>query len=199
METGTHTAIPGQGTRPPPLHAPDLEDRVASLEQDVARLRSTTPDSNKITLLFFSGEQDKVLAGLMIATTAASMGMDVTAFFTFWGINTLKEKRLYAGKDMKERMIDMMTPKGAGHMGVSQLNMLGAGAAMLKQMMKEKDVVSVDELLDLARDAGVHLIACSMTMQVMGLKPEELMQDIDVAGAASYLAEASHSGCTLFI
>ena len=198
METGTHTAIPGQGTRPP-LHAPDLEDRVASLEQDVARLRSTTPDSNKITLLFFSGEQDKVLAGLMIATTAASMGMDVTAFFTFWGINTLKEKRLYAGKDMKERMIDMMTPKGAGHMGVSQLNMLGAGAAMLKQMMKEKDVVSVDELLDLARDAGVHLIACSMTMQVMGLKPEELMQDIDVAGAASYLAEASHSGCTLFI
>jgi len=176
-----------------------LEQRVALLEQELEQLRRTTPDANKVTLLIFSGEQDKALAGLVIATTAASLGMDVTLFFTFWGINVLKQKRVYSGKDIKEKMIDFMTPKGAGHMGVSQMNMLGLGANMLQQMMKDKNVVSADELLALARENGVHIIACSMTLQVMGIKAEELMDGIEVAGAASYLESASRSGCTLFI
>ena len=111
----------------------------------------------------------------------------------------LKEKRSYAGKDVKERMIDMMTPAGPGSMGVSQMNMLGAGRMMLKQMMKDKDIVSADELLEIARDSGVRLVACSMTMQVMGIREEELAPGIEVAGAASYLVDASRSGCTLFI
>ena len=96
-------------------------------------------------------------------------------------------------------MIDFMTPAGASHMGVSQLNMLGMGAVMLQQMMKDKNIVSADELLEYARNAGVNIVACSMTMQVMGIKPEELTDGINVAGAASYLTEASRSGCTLFI
>lgn len=176
-----------------------LEERIAQLEQEVESLRAKTPDANKATLLFFSGDQDKALAGLMIGTTAASMGMDVTMFFTFWGVNVLKQKRSYSGKDLKEKMIDLMTPAGADHMGVSQLNMLGMGPMMLKMMMKDKNVVSADEMLELARDSGVHIIACSTTMQVMGFKSEELLDGIEVAGAASYMAEASHSGCTLFI
>ncbi len=190
----------GGATRYTPLINPlQLEERVAELEQEVETLRRTTPDANKVTLLIFSGDQDKALAGLMIATTAASMGMDVTVFFTFWGINVLKQKRSYSGKDIKEKMIDLMTPAGANHMGVSQLNMLGMGPMMLKMMMKDKNVVSADELLELARDAGVHVIACSMTMQVMGFRKDELVDGIDVAGAATYLADASRSGCTLFI
>ena len=136
-----------------------------------------------MTLLVFSGELDKVLAGLMIAATAASLGMSVTVFFTFWGLNVLKEKRSYSGKDIKERMIDMMTPTGPGNMGVSQMNMLGAGRMML----------------DIARESGVRLVACSMTMQVMGIRESELTDDIEIAGAASYLMDASRSGCTLFI
>jgi peroxiredoxin family protein len=183
----------------PPLSLLSTEERLNALESGLNKLREETPDANKITLLFFSGEQDKVMAGLMIAATAASMGQDVTAFFTFWGINALKEKRLYSGKDLKEKMIDLMTPAGASHMGVSQLNMLGMGPMMLKQMMKEKNIVSVEELLSLCKESGVRIVACSMTMQVMGIKPEELAPNIEVAGAASYLAEANHSGCTLFI
>ena len=195
---------PGAETTRAPLAQPGIEQfnneqRITLLEQEIAQLRRATPDANKATLLVFSGEQDKVLAGLMIATTAASLGMEVTLFFTFWGINTLKEKRLYAGKDIKEKMIDFMTPRGADHMGVSQMNMMGIGAAMLQQMMKDKNVVSADDLLELARDAGVKIVACSMTMQVMGIRDEELMDGIEVAGAASYLTEASRSGCTLFI
>lgn len=198
-QTQTNTTTTRGSTIQPGIESFSTEQRIALLEQEVEDLRRTTPDANKVTLLIFSGDQDKALAGLMIATTAASMGMDVTVFFTFWGINVLKQKRLYSGKDIKEKMIDFMTPTGADHMGVSQMNMLGMGANMLKQMMKEKNVVSADELLNLARESGVNIIACSMTLQVMGIKQEELMEGIDVAGAASYLTEASRSGCTLFI
>jgi peroxiredoxin family protein len=183
----------------PPLSLLSTEERMDALESELVKLRKETPDANKVTLLLFSGEQDKIMAGLMIAATAASMGQNVTAFFTFWGINALKEKRLYSGKDLKEKMIDLMTPAGASHMGVSQLNMLGMGAMMLKQMMKDKNIVSVEELLSLCKESGVRIVACSMTMQVMGIRAEELSPDIEVAGAASYLNEASHSGCTLFI
>lgn len=174
-------------------------EQLAELEARLSRLEETVPRSDRITLLVFSGELDKVLASLMIATTAASMGMNVTVFFTFWGLNVLKEKRTFSGKAVKERMIDLMTPSGPGSMGVSQLNMLGAGRAMLKLMMKEKDIVSADELLEIARDSGVKLVACSMTMQVMGIREEELGDGLEIAGAASYLVDASRSGCTLFI
>ncbi len=200
MATHAHTDTGTRATNVAPgIHNFSADDRLALLEQEVQELRRNTPDSNKVTLLIFSGDQDKALAGLTIATTAAAMGMDVTIFFTFWGINILKRKRLYAGKDFKEKMIDFMTPTGAGNMGVSQLNMLGAGAGMLKQMMQDKNVTSADDLLNLAIDNGAHVIACSMTLQVMGIKEEELVDGIEVAGAASYLTDASRSGCTLFI
>lgn len=182
-----------------PTSLATVEDRLDLLEQQVSRIEKTAPRADKVTLLVFSGELDKVLASLMIATTAASLGMEVTVFFTFWGINVLKEKRSYAGKDIKERMIDIMTPAGPEMMGVSQLNMLGAGRTMLKQMMKEKDIVTAEELLGLAKESGVKLVACSMTMQVMGIREDELTDDIEIAGAASYLVDASRSGCTLFI
>jgi peroxiredoxin family protein len=190
---------PGQQQEFRPPTVTPIEQRLEDLEAQVSRLEASAPRADKVTLLIFSGELDKVLAGLMIATTAASMGMGVTVFFTFWGLNVLKERRTYSGKDIKERMIDMMTPTGPGSMGVSQLNMLGAGRAMLKQMMKEKDVISADELLVIARENGVRLVACSMTMQVMGIKESELTDEIEIAGAASYLVDASRSGCTLFI
>jgi peroxiredoxin family protein len=182
-----------------PLTDELLGQRIKRMEERLHRLEVAAPRSDKVTLLVFSGELDKVLAGLMIGTTASSLGMDVTIFFTFWGLNVLKEKRTYSGKHVKERMIDMMTPAGPGSMGVSQLNMLGAGRAMFKQMMKEKEIVSADELLNIARESGVKLVACSMTMQVMGIRKQELMSGIEVAGAASYLMDASRSGCTLFI
>ncbi|MEE9421997.1 MAG: DsrE/DsrF/DrsH-like family protein [Gammaproteobacteria bacterium] len=199
MNPGMNTPQSNTDSAFSPLSLLSTEERLDALESELIKLRKETPDANKVTLLLFSGEQDKIMAGLMIAATAASMGQDVTAFFTFWGINALKEKRLYSGKDLKEKMIDMMTPAGASHMGVSQLNMLGMGAMMLKQMMKDKNIVSVEELLSLCKESRVRIVACSMTMQVMGIRAEELAPDIEVAGAASYLNEASRSGCTLFI
>jgi peroxiredoxin family protein len=184
---------------PTPSQAQAFEARIASLEKEVQRLRELTPRSDKVTLLVFSGELDRILAGLIIATTAASLDKEVTIFFTFWGINALKEKRVLENKGLMEKAIDLMTPTGASHMGLSQMNMLGAGAAMLKRMMKEKGVVSVDELLEIAKDSGVKLVACSMTMQVMGIRQEELTEHVEIGGAATYLEDASRSGITLFV
>ncbi len=198
MQRSTHTTPGTDAVRAIPMPLP-LEDRVEALENELANLRAHVPDSNKACLLVFSGNLDKSLAALIIATTAASMGMEVTIFFTFWGINILKEKRSLQGKDIMEKMLDVMTPAGASGMGVSQMNMVGAGAAMLKHMMKQKNIVSVDELLDLAREGGVKMMVCGMTMQVMNIREEELAEGIEVAGAASYLEDAAHAGLTLFI
>jgi len=198
MEPGIEysSAQPQQVYHPP---SSSHESHPGQLEQTVRHLERTAPETDKVTLLIFSGELDRVLAGLAIAATAASLGMDVMVFFTFWGINVLKEKRSYSGKDIKERMIDILTPAGPGRMGVSRVNMLGAGRTMLKQMMKKKDIVSAEELLEIARESGVRLVACSMTMQVMGIRGDELTQDIEVAGAASYLVDASRSDWMLYI
>lgn len=178
---------------------PHLENRIMRLERELQQLRETTPRSDNVSLVIFSGELDKAISGLMIATTAASLGMNVTVFFTFWGINILKEKKIYEGKEIMEKMIDLMTPAGASQMRVSQMNMLGAGAAMLKRMMKDKDIISVEELLNVCKESGVNIMVCSMTMQVMGIKEQELMPEIEVAGAASFMYNASRSACTLFI
>jgi peroxiredoxin family protein len=177
----------------------EFEQRLAILEKELDQLRASVPDANKVTLLAFSGNLDKLLAGLIVATTAASLGMEVTVFFTFWGINALKQRRLMQGKGVMSRAIDLMTPAGPDNMPVSQLDMLGAGRVMLRKMMADKGMISPSELLQEARQAGVKLIACSMTMQVMDIRPEELDEDIEVAGAAGYLMHASRSGCTLFV
>lgn len=195
----SHSNLRAETFKGPIMQQYEVESRLNHLEQELEHLRATTPDANKVTLLVFSGDLDKALAGLTIAMTAAAMDMDVTLFFTFWGINILKHKRVYSGKNIKEKMIDFMTPTGAGHMGVSKMNMMGMGSLMLQQMMKDRHVVTAGELLDLAKENGVKIVACSMTMQVMGLKEEELTDGIEIGGAATYLTDASHSGCTLFI
>ena len=104
MDTKTDTSsLPGIQLQDLPL-----EERVANLEQELLHLRENAPRADKATLLIFSGDLDKVLAGLVIATTAAAMGMEVTCYFTFWGLNVLKERRLYEGKAVMERMLDLM-------------------------------------------------------------------------------------------
>jgi peroxiredoxin family protein len=176
-----------------------LEQRLDVLEDAMAELRRNVPDSGKVTLLFFSSDLDKVLAGLIIAATAASMGMQVTAFFTFWGINVLKKQRIMTSKTLPERLLGLVTPAGPARMPVSRMNMLGAGRSMLTAMMKHRRVASADELLQLAVEHDVRLVACSTTLQVMGIHREELLDAAEVAGAAAYLGDASRSGCTLFI
>lgn len=176
-----------------------LEERIARLEREIQVLRDSTPRSDKVTLVVFSDDLDKALAALVIATAASSLDMDTSLFFTFWGLNVLKERRVFEGKDLIHRLLECFTPASAKDLSVSHMNMLGAGAAMLKKIMEEKHVLSVEEFLSLAKESGVKLYVCSMSMEVMGIQPKELTEGVQIAGVATYIQEARDSGITLFI
>lgn len=176
----------------------EIEERLKALETQVQQIREELPD-NKVSIIVFSGDLDKVLASFVIATGAATLGMDVSMFFAFWGLNALKKRRDLSGKNFLEKMFALMTPAGTEGLGVSKMNFFGIGAKMLRAMMKQKRVASLEELVEMARDFGVKIIACQMAMEVMGVKPDELWDGIEFGGVASFLAEAQKSKVTLFI
>ncbi len=175
-----------------------IEERLKALETQMQQVREELPD-NRVSIIVFSGDLDKVLASFVIATGAAASGMEVSMFFTFWGLNALKKKRDLSGKNFMEKMFALMTPVGTQGLGVSKMNFFGIGAKMLRAMMKQKQVASLEELAEMARELGVKIIACQMAMDVMGLKREELWDGIEVGGVAAFLAEATKSKVTLFI
>lgn len=156
--------------------------------------------ADKKTIIVFSGDMDKVMASLIIANGAAAMGSDVTMFFTFWGLNTLrKAQKIKVKKDFMEKMFGWMMPRGTEKMGLSKMNYFGMGAAMMKSIMKKKNVNSLPDLLESAQMMGVKMIACTMSMDVMGIREEELIDGIELAGVASYLGEADEANVNLFI
>lgn len=152
------------------------------------------------TLIVFSGDLDKVLASFIIANGAASMGRPVTMFFTFWGLNALRKSD---GKSVKkpfmDKMFGMMMPKGSKKLKLSNMNMGGMGTAMMKKVMKDKNVDSLEALMKQAMANGVKLVACTMSMDVMGITREELIEGVEFAGVASYLGDAEESNVNLFI
>ncbi|WP_416825399.1 CoA-disulfide reductase [Ectobacillus polymachus] len=152
------------------------------------------------TIVVFSGDLDKALASFIIANGAAAMGKKVTMFFTFWGLNILrKEAAPRVEKDSVEKMFGMMMPKGPDELPLSKMNMGGMGTKMMKHVMNKKNVASLPSLIQTAQQAGVKLIACTMSMDVMGIKKEELLDDIEYAGVATYLSDTEDAGLNLFI
>ena len=152
------------------------------------------------TLIVFSGDLDKVLASFIIANGAASMGRPVTMFFTFWGLNALrKSDGPSLKKPFMDRMFGAMMPKGSKKLKLSKMNMAGLGTAMMKKVMQDKNVDSLETLMQHAIKNGVRVVACTMSMDIMGIKKEELIDGIDFAGVASYLGDAEESNVNLFI
>ncbi len=156
--------------------------------------------NKKKTIIVFSGDLDKVMASFIIANGAASMGSEVTMFFTFWGINVLrKENPPAVEKTFIEKMFGWMMPKGANKLPLSKMNMGGLGTIMMKGIMSKKNVASLPELIEQAKKVGVKLVVCSMSMDVMGIKREELIDGIEEGGVAAYLAKAEAGNVNLFI
>lgn len=154
----------------------------------------------KTTIILFSGDLDKAIAAFIIANGAAAYGHEVTVFCTFWGLNVLrKDQRVPVKKGMLERMFGRMMPRGAKRLGLSRMNFAGIGPKLIRHIMKKYNALSLPELIDLAREQGVKLVACTMTMDLLGLQKEELLDDIDYAGVAAYLGDASESKVNLFI
>ena len=152
------------------------------------------------TIIVFSGDLDKVLASFIIANGAAAMGRHVTMFFTFWGLNVLrKSNKQKVDKTFIEAMFGAMMPRGVNKLKLSKMNMMGMGTAMMKMIMKKKNVDSLETLIRKAMAAGVKIVACTMSMDVMGIKEEELIDGIELAGVGAYLGDAEESNVNLFI
>ncbi|CAH2212056.1 CoA-disulfide reductase [Tepidibacter aestuarii] len=159
-----------------------------------------TETKDGATMVVFSGDLDKAIASFIIATGAASMGKKVTMFFTFWGLNVLrKHDAPNVEKDTLEKMFSMMMPKGPSKLPLSKMQMGGMGPKMINHVMAKKNVDSLETLMKNAMDLGVKIVACSMSMDVMGLKEEEFIDGVEIGGVASYLGAAEDSGLNLFI
>jgi len=158
------------------------------------------PDGKDTTLIVFSDDMDRALASLVIANGAATTGKKVTIFFTFWGLNVIKRKKKPSvRKDFMGRMFGLMLPGSLHKLTLSKLNMGGMGSWMMKLRMKALGIDSLQTMLDSAKAAGVRLVACNMSMDVMGVKPEELIDGVEFGGVATMLEAAESSRGTFFI
>lgn len=157
--------------------------------------------SEKLTLIVFSGDMDKALAALNLALGASSMGMEVSMFFTFWGLNVIKKDRgRIKSRGIMRKMLNFMNRGGTSRLPLSQFHMFGLGKWMMAKLMKDVQFPSAGELLDLAHESGVKFIACTTSMGMMGISKEAFIPEVDsYAGVATYLAEARDAKINLFI
>jgi peroxiredoxin family protein len=179
----------------------NIETQLEELRAQVEAVSKRTAE-NKLAMIVFSGDMDKVLASFVIATGAVAMGMEVVMFFTFWGTPVLRDKqKKVGGKDMMGKMFGAMLPTGTGDVKLSKMNMGGMGTAMMKSLMKKKNVASLEEMLALAEELGVNIYVCEMSMDLMGFSRDEFIdyKDLGFAGVATFLAEAQNAKVQLFI
>jgi peroxiredoxin family protein len=178
-----------------------MMEQVSDLRAQVDTMSKNAPE-NKLAMVVFSGDLDKVLASFIIATGAVAMGMDVVMFFTFWGTPVLRDKKKRAGgKDLMGKMFGRMLPKGTNEVKLSKMNMGGMGTGMMKSLMKKKNVASLEQMMEMAGELGVRIFICEMSMDLMGFKREEMIDfpNLTYCGVATFLQEASTSKVQLFI
>ena len=143
---------------------------------------------------------DKALAAFVIANGAASMGKKVTMFFTFWGLNVIKRtEKESVKKDFIGKLFGLLLPKGASSLRLSKMNMFGLGGKMMRFVMRKRKIDSLESLIEQAKSNGIEFIACKMSMEVMGIKEEELMEGVNFAGVATYLERSEEANMSLFI
>jgi peroxiredoxin family protein len=200
------------------LAVPSLESRLAALEHEVRALAQGSLEQSrrleltaeaqkgigqqdKLSLIVFSGSLDRLLAAFILATGAAAMGMQVSMFFTFWGTSALRREAVQVKKSLIERVFGWMLPRGTKRLPLSQLNMGGVGPAMIRHLMKKNGAASLEEMLELSKELGVQLNVCTMSMELLGLKPEELVDypERGFCGVAKFLETASPGKITMFV
>lgn len=161
---------------------------------------SNACETKNKTMVVFSGDLDRAIASFIIGNGAAAMGGKVTMFFTFWGINILRKSGpVTAKKTFVENMFGRMMPKGSTKLKLSQMNMGGMGATMIRRLMMDKNVGSLESLIQQAQKSGVELVACQMSMDLLGIKQEELLDGVKIGGVGYYLGEAEEAAVNLFI
>jgi peroxiredoxin family protein len=175
-------------------------EAVAEQPAEEAAPEPSKPEPEKMVLIAASGDLDKAWPVLILATTGAAYGMDVTVFFTFWGLQILKKPGAKAGDDWRQKMMGMMDRGTTEHLKLSRMNFGGLGAKMMKDLADEKNVASVQELLEVAQQLGVKLWPCQMTMDLMGLGKDDLIDDLpQPVGAGSAISLMKEASIQLFI
>ncbi len=158
------------------------------------------PTKQKSTIVFFSGDLDKAIAAFIIANGAAAYDHEVTIFFTFWGLNAMrKDEVVKVKKGLLEKAFGWMMPRGSKKLELSKMNFMGMGPKMINHVIKKHNALSLPQLIELAKEQGVKLVACTMTMDLLGLKQEELIDGLEYAGVAAYLGDATDAKVNLFI
>lgn len=202
----------------PQLASASVESRLSALESEVrslarssleqgSRLDQTSElfrgagQQERLSLIVFSGSLDRLIAAFVLATGAAAMGMQVSMFFTFWGTAALRREQVQVKKTLLERMFGWMLPKGVKKLPLSQMNMAGGGPAMIRYVMKKNGVASVEEMIELSKELGVELNVCSMSMDLLGMKPDELIEypGRTFCGVAKFLETAAPGKITMFL
>ena len=189
-------------TAPSASGEPDA--RLAALEAEVKRLGGlvgTGGQQEKLSLIVFSGSLDRLIAAFVLATGAAAMGMQVSMFFTFWATSALRRDNVRVKKGLLARLFGWMLPKGVKELPLSQMNMAGGGPKMIRYVMKKNGVASVEEMIELAKELGVELHVCSMSMDLLGIVPDELIDypNKTFCGVAKFLETAAPGKITMFL
>lgn len=172
----------------------------ARIKKEIKKENNTVVKKNNKSMIVFSNDLDKAIASFIIANGAAAMGRKVTMFFTFWGLNILrKSEGPGVKKDFISRMFGVMMPKGSKKLSLSKMNMAGMGPKMIRYLMNKKEVYSLEVLIEQAKQNGIEFVACNMSMDIMGIKKEELIDGVTIGGVASFLGSAEESDMNLFI
>jgi peroxiredoxin family protein len=198
--------------------SPTVEARLSALEAEIRALSQATAkqgaqldsavelvkgagQQEKLSLIVFSGSLDRLIAAFVLATGAAAMGMQVSMFFTFWGTAALRKPSASVKKTLLERLFGWMLPRGVKKLPLSQMNMAGGGPAMIRYIMKKNGVASVEEMIELSKELGVELNVCTMSMDLLGMKPDELIDypGKSYCGVAKFLETAAPGKITMFL
>ncbi len=173
----------------------------ARIKKDIKKeIAPALQKNNNKSMIVFSNDLDKAIASFIIANGAAAMGRKVTMFFTFWGLNILRKPEAHSvKKDFISRMFGVMMPKGSKKLSLSKMNMAGMGPRMIRYLMNKKDIYSLEDLIEQAKNNGIEFVACNMSMDIMGIKKEELIDGVTIGGVASFLGSAEESDMSLFI
>ena len=178
----------------------DLQTQISELKEKIADIEDTTKD--QLSMAIVSGDMDKILAAMVLALAAAAMDTKVKLFFSFFFFFSLRDKnKKVKSKDFLSKMFGIMLPKGRNKLKLSKMNMAGMGPKMIKYLMKKQNVLSLDEMFKQAAELGIEIIICEMSMGLMGIKKEEIIDYpyLSYAGAATFVADAGESSAQLFI
>lgn len=171
-----------------------LESRVASLEEAPAQ-----DIEDRLAMVVFSGDLDKAIAAFIIATGAAAMGLEVSMFFTFWGINIVKKRKTFEEKKTMEKAFTSLMPGNSQGLPLSNMNYFGIGSKLIRKTMSDNGVASLEELIEMAQEFDVRMVACDMSQELLGISDDELIDGLEHGGVATFLGDAATSKAALFI